>query len=303
MITIGTRAPELALKQAYILRDKLISGANIDPDEIKIIPLQTTGDKIQNKSLHEIGGKGLFVKEVEEALLRGEIDIAIHSMKDMPSIIPEGLHIAAIIERDNPYDAFISNIANNLFELPLNATLGTCSPRRAAQILNVRPDIKIVPFRGNVGTRLDKLNSGVAEATLLAVAGLKRLDMLDNVKYSQMSLEEMLPAIGQGALCAQCREDDVKTRELLSKINDEMSYKTVECERVFLEGLNADCNKPVAGHAFIEGDQISFTGLVASMDGSKIIKAHSSGSVVNNIAIGNAVLDKIKSQMPDNFLD
>lgn len=302
MIRIGTRGSNLALAQTIIVKDKLLKVLGCHENQISIIPIHTTGDRIKNKNLYEIGGKGLFIKELEEALLNKEIDLAVHSLKDIPAIIPSKLKIAAIVERANPFDAFLSPIATRLIDLPKAAVVGTSSPRRAAQILYLRPDVKIIPFRGNVDTRIKKLHDKVADATVLSAAGLERLGF-DQSQYNVISCDEMVPAIGQGAICVECRESDNDILQTLTKIADNTAYKLASCERIFLEGLNANCKTPIGGYASLEGKRIKFTGVVAKFNGSVVLRATSEGNINEYEKIGKEVLEKIKPSITTDFFE
>ncbi len=270
-IRIGTRRSKLAVTQAMEVKSRLLKAfPELGESQIEIIKIITSGDKAQNKNLAEIGGKGLFTKEIEEALFSGEIDIAVHSMKDMPDRLPDGLTIECVLEREDPRDAFISHKAATLADLPQGAVVGTSSTRRQAQLLRIRPDLKIVPFRGNVETRLQKLKNGDVDATLLAVAGLNRLDMSDKIT-SILDTETMLPAVAQGAIGVECRADNEDMLEILSAINHRKTYMEVRCERAFLLALNGNCTMPIAGLAeYRDDDIIHFRGLLAGPDGKEI---------------------------------
>lgn len=251
-LTLGTRGSPLALAQAHMTRAALGRAAGAPEAEhealFPIVILKTTGDAIQDRALALAGGKGLFTKELEEALADKRIDIAVHSMKDVPTRPPEALALAAVLEREDPRDAFISPVAHTLGELPEGATLGTASLRRQAQALALRPDLKVVMFRGNVGTRLEKLAAGVADATFLAAAGLARLGRLDAVT-SLVSVDEMLPAAAQGAVGLQTRADDADAREACAAIDDLKTALRVAAERGFLDALDGSCRTPIAALA------------------------------------------------------
>ncbi|XP_077253363.1 porphobilinogen deaminase, chloroplastic-like [Tasmannia lanceolata] len=279
LIKIGTRGSPLALAQAYETRDKLISTHSELAEEgaIEIIIIKTTGDKILNQPLADIGGKGLFTKEIDEALLEGSIDIAVHSMKDVPTYFPDGMILPCNLPREDVRDAFISLSAASLTELPAGSIIGSASLRRQSQILYRYPSLKVVNFRGNVQTRLRKLSEGEVQATLLALAGLKRLDMTDNVT-SILSVDEMLPAIAQGAIGIACRTNDDKMAEYIASLNHEETRLAVVCERAFLETLDGSCRTPIAGYAYRDevGDCV-FRGLVASPDGTKVLETSRRG--------------------------
>ena len=265
-IRIGTRGSPLALAQARETRERLVAAHGLDPADIEIMPITTTGDRIKDRPLNEIGGKGLFTKEIEDALLAGEIHLAVHSMKDLPASLPDRLTIAAVLPREDPRDAFMSPIANSLAELRMGATIGSSSVRRTAQVLRLRPDLKTVQFRGNVETRLRKLSEGAADATFLACAGLNRLGLADKITAA-IPVDVMLPAIAQGAIGIEIREDDDATRGLLAAINHAESQFAVTCERAFLKALDGSCRSPLAGLATLGGNVLSFRGHALTPDG------------------------------------
>ncbi|MEM7442893.1 MAG: hydroxymethylbilane synthase [Pseudomonadota bacterium] len=270
-LTIGTRGSPLALAQAHEVRDLLVN-AHVDlaePDAIAIRIIKTTGDKVQDKVLADIGGKGLFTKEIEDALIVGEIDVAVHSMKDVPTWLPPGLTIRCLLQREDPRDAFISSVAASLIDLPPGAVVGTASLRRQAQVLALRPDLSVVPLRGNVDTRLRKLADGEVEATLLAVAGLNRLGRRDAITAA-LDPEEMLPAVAQGAIGLETREDDQATQELLSPLNCSITQIRVTAERALLAELDGNCRTPIAALAETNGTVLHLRGLVASPDGASV---------------------------------
>ena len=247
-LLIGTRGSPLALWQARHVRARLTETHGLAEGDVDLSVITTSGDRIKDKPLREFGGKGLFTKEIDEALLRGDVAMAVHSMKDLETELPAELCIAAVLSRADVRDAFISNKAPSLAELPQGAAVGTSSLRRQAQVKRLRPDLRVVDFRGNVETRLRKLDEGKADATLLALGGLERLG-LESRATSVLSTDEMLPAVAQGAIGVTCRSDDVKTRELLQTLNDERAATTVACERVFLGRLAGSCKTPIAGLA------------------------------------------------------
>ncbi|MDX1401389.1 MAG: hydroxymethylbilane synthase [Kiloniellales bacterium] len=272
LLRIGTRGSPLALAQAQetkarlgrVHRELRVEGA------IEIVVIKTTGDKIQDRALMEIGGKGLFTKEIEEALLEDRIDIAVHSMKDMPTVLPAGLAIPCILEREDPRDAWFSRDGKGLADLAGGAVVGTASLRRQAQIKHHRPDLKVVTLRGNVGTRLMKLERGEVDATILALAGLNRLGKAD-LATAVMSREEMLPAVAQGAIGLEVRLDDTGTKELIQPLNHADSAICVAAERALLAELDGSCRTPIAAFAELkEGGLISISSLVAAPDGSRI---------------------------------
>ncbi len=267
---------------------------------IEIISMKTTGDHILDRNLSEIGGKGLFTKELEEALLTNQIDMAVHSMKDMPAIYPEGLIVECIIEREDPRDALIGPY-NRLEEIPQMAIIGTSSTRRAAQLKHLRPDLQIIGFRGNVATRIEKLSQGKADATLLAVAGLKRLRLHQHIA-AIFDPKLMLPAIAQGAIGVQCRKDDPAISKLLGSINHLDTYDCIRAERALLGALDGSCKTPLAGYAVLKNDLIFLDGLIASPDGSNIIRSNVSGPRSSALALGKQLADQLLSQGGDKIL-
>jgi hydroxymethylbilane synthase len=292
-LTIGTRGSPLALAQAHETRDRLVAAHGLDPDAISIRVIQTTGDRVRDRPLSEIGGKGLFTKEIEEALLANEIDLAVHSMKDMPAVLPDGLIFSAILPREDARDAFLSLKATSLATLPQGALLGSSSIRRTAQALRVRPDLKPVQFRGNVETRLRKLADGVASATFLAVAGLNRLGLTDKIT-SIIAMDEMLPAIAQGAIGIETRMRDDRTNALVAAINHAPSARVVACERAFLKTLDGSCRTPIAGHATLNGSTITFRGETLTPDGVKLFPAFREGRVNDAEAMGVDAAEEVR---------
>jgi len=276
---IGTRASKLALWQANWVQSQL---NKFFPDaETEIIKITTKGDQILDRPLALVGGKGLFVKEIEKALIDREIDIAVHSMKDMPGTLPKGLTIGAIPERENPYDVLVSRNNIKLADLPLRAKIGTSSLRRASQLKNFRNDLEIASIRGNLETRIKKLNSGEFDAIILAAAGIKRLGM-ENLICEYLDETTMIPAVGQGALCIETRENDPDIKPLIAKLNHEATAVCVSGERAFLNKLEGSCHIPVGCFAKFVDKTIVLTGIVASIDGTEIIK-HSLNAEPGNI--------------------
>ena len=294
-IRIGTRGSPLALKQAEETRDRLVGAYHLDPATIEIITFTTTGDRIRDRPLSEIGGKGLFTKELEEALAAGLIDLAVHSMKDMPAKPPEELIIAALLPREDPRDAFISFAAQKLMDLPQGAILGSSSVRRTAQALRVRPDLKQAQFRGNVETRLKKLNDGIAHATFLAVAGLNRLGLADKIT-SIMPIDQMLPSVAQGAIGIQINKSDETTRNLLMPLNHDLTSIAVICERAFMATLDGSCRTPIAGHAVIENNILKFRGEALTLDGKHVFTATREGSIADGYRMGQDAGEEIKAR-------
>eukprot|EP00878_Enallax_costatus_P000735 GHUV01000848.1.p1 GENE.GHUV01000848.1~~GHUV01000848.1.p1 ORF type:complete len:355 (+),score=102.49 GHUV01000848.1:88-1152(+) len=279
-VKIGTRGSPLALAQAYLTRDLLKSNFPELTEEgaLEIIIIKTTGDKILGQPLADIGGKGLFTKEIDEALLDGRIDIAVHSMKDVPTYLPEGTVLPCNLPREDVRDVFISPVAKDLSELPEGAVVGSASLRRQAQILAKYPHLKVVNFRGNVQTRLRKLQEGDCSATLLALAGLKRLDMTQHITQI-IPIEDMLPAVAQGAIGIACRTDDEPAAKYVAALNHEDTRVAVVTERAFLAALDGSCRTPIAGYCHKgEDGQLHFKGLVASTDGKKIYETSRTGT-------------------------
>lgn len=285
-IRIGTRGSPLAVAQAMEVRNRLLGAfPELTQEQIHIVKITTTGDRIQDRHLAEIGGKGLFTKELEEALLADAIDFAVHSLKDMPDTLPDGMMIDCVLEREDPRDAFISSKAQTLDALPKGAVVGTSSTRRQAQLLMRRPDLTIVPFRGNVETRLKKLENGEADATLLAVAGLKRLDKEKEITET-LDASIMLPAVGQGAICIETLQKNTHLHQVLSAINHTHTAICAVTERAFLKTLGGSCKTPIAGYAWLENDALHFKGLVASPSGNATHQTERIGAVRDAEAIG-----------------
>jgi hydroxymethylbilane synthase len=275
VLRIGTRGSKLALAQSEWVKKK-IEGKHPHA-QVQLARIKTTGDKILDSPLAKIGGKGLFVKEIEEALLNERVDLAVHSMKDVPAALPQGLILAGFPEREDPHDAFVSIDYLNLAQLPQKARVGTGSLRRAAQLLHIRPDLKLLPLRGNVDTRLRKLEAGEFQAIILAAAGMRRLGFEDRISQV-LSTEQILPAIGQGALGLEVRRDDEETIGLIDFLNDEETQVTVQAERAFLKELEGGCQVPIAAFSRLSGGGLELEGMVAELDGSKIIQDKIAGA-------------------------
>lgn len=252
---------------------------------VELTPMATSGDRAKTR-LADIGGKGLFTKELEEALLRGEADIAVHSAKDVPALLPPGLMLAAALPREDARDALVSHKAACIEELPRGAILGTSSPRRGAQLLRLRPDLNIVEFRGNVPTRLSRLQEGAADAAILAMAGLKRLGLFEARRMHPLSPDTMLPAAGQGAVCIECREDDAAVRDMLSRVNDRDCWAALTAERAVLEIIEGTCFTPVAVHAALENGLLALKAALFSPDGADIVAAEETGAPEDAAGIG-----------------
>ncbi|RJR22643.1 MAG: hydroxymethylbilane synthase [Nitrospiraceae bacterium] len=300
-IIIATRGSKLALWQAEWIKSLLL---DINPDfDIELNKIKTTGDKILDVPLAQVGGKGLFVKEIEEAMLRGEADLAVHSMKDVPTDLPAGLHLSAITKREDPRDAFIAGKGiKSLNELPGGANIGTSSLRRICQLLNLRPDLKITQLRGNVDTRLRKVAEGEFDAIILAAAGVKRLGFADRIT-ERLSVEISLPAIGQGAVGIECRVDDVFINDLLKKLNHEETAVCVRAERAFLKKLEGGCQVPIAAYAKLVDGKIVIAGLVGSLDGRTLIKDKLEGAPDKAEYIGTTLAENILAKGARKILD
>ena len=292
-IRIGTRGSPLALAQAREARDRLVAAHGWATDAIEIKTFTTTGDNIGDRPLSEIGGKGLFTKELEEALFAGTIDVAVHSMKDMPAKMPAGLDVVAYLPREDARDAFISFAAADLKSLPMGALLGSSSVRRTAQALRMRPDLKAVQFRGNVQTRLQKLQDGVAHATFLASAGLNRLGLSDKIT-ALISMDEMLPAVAQGAIGIQINERDERVRKILLPLNHTATDIAVTCERGFMAALDGSCRTPIAGHATVENGIVNFRGEALTLDGVHVFTVARTGSIFDAARIGQDAGEEVK---------
>lgn len=293
-IKIGTRGSPLALAQAHETRDRLCAAHDLDPALIDVIVISTTGDQIQNRPLAEIGGKGLFTKELEEQLHDGNIDMAVHSMKDMPAVLPDGLEICCLLEREDPRDAFMSPVAKSIAGLPQGATVGSSSVRRAAQLLHVRPDLQIVQFRGNVQTRLRKLDEGVAAATFLACAGLNRLGM-SHLVTDAIDPEIMLPAVAQGAIGIEIASSNERAHALLEPLNHQATAICIEAERAFLIELDGSCRTPLAGHATLNDNVVSFSAMALTLDGQKVFRASRTGTADQAGRMGLDAAEEIRA--------
>jgi hydroxymethylbilane synthase len=299
-VRIGTRGSPLALAQARMTRAALATAHGVGEDEIEIVVIRTSGDRIQDRPLSEAGGKGLFTKEIEEALLARTIDLAVHSAKDMPTALPEGLMLAACLPREDVRDAFISRKAAHLRDLPRGAVVGTASLRRQAMVKRLRGDLSVVPLRGNVETRIRKLEAGEVDATLLALAGLKRLGLQDEAT-ALLAADEFLPAVGQGAITIEARADDARTRALLAKIDHAETSVALACERAFLAVLDGSCRTPIAGHAVLDGGAIMFRGMILRPDGSEAFETSRSGKRSEAVALGADAGAELKRRAPPDF--
>jgi hydroxymethylbilane synthase len=305
LLRIGTRGSALALAQAEEVRARLgtAHAALQEPGAIEIIIIQTTGDRVTDRALAAIGGKGLFTKEIEEALLDGRIDIAVHSMKDVPTVLPAGLVIDCLLPREDARDVWFSPLGS-IDALPSGAMVGTASLRRQAQIMMLRPDLDVVPFRGNVGTRLAKLEAHIVDATLLALAGLNRLgyDLAAGVVPAEiLSTATMLPAVAQGAVGIERREADERTAALLAPLNDDETTIRVTAERALLASLDGSCRTPIAAHAMLTGNQIVFQALIARPDGSAHHRAARTGAANDAARLGADAGAELRARADPDF--
>lgn len=303
-LRIGTRGSPLALAQACETRDRLMAGFGLPEAAFEIVPIKTTGDRVLDRALKEIGGKGLFTKEIEEALLSGAVDIAVHSMKDMPVAQPDGLVLDCYLPREDVRDAFVSASASvaGIADLPQGAVVGSSSLRRRAQLAHRRPDLQLVEFRGNLQTRMKKLGDGVAVATFLAMAGLNRLALHD-VPRTPIEPEDMLPAVAQGAIGIERRVADTRAAAMLSAIHDRDTGLRLAAERSFLTTLDGSCETPIAGLAILEGDQLWLRGEILRPDGSEVIRGARRGAVGEGASLGADLARELLSQAPAGFFD
>ncbi|MCK0169171.1 hydroxymethylbilane synthase [Jannaschia sp. S6380] len=301
-LRIGTRGSPLALAQAHETRDRLMAAWDLPEDAFAIDVIKTTGDRVQDRPLSEIGGKGLFTREIEEALLAGEIDMAVHSMKDMPTLQPGGLSIDTFLPREDMRDAFITLDGRGIDGLGQGAVVGTSSLRRRAQLAHRRPDLKLVEFRGNLQTRMAKLRDGVADATFLAMAGLNRLGMAD-VPRRAMDPSDMLPAIAQGAIGIERRAGDARMGRMLAAIHDRDTGLRLACERTFLKTLDGSCETPIAGLAELDGDTLKFRGEILRPDGSDVLTVSGDCPAGDGAALGERLGLELLDRAPEGFFD
>ncbi len=301
VLTIGTRGSPLALAQAHETRERLLAAhPGLREPEIAIRIIRTTGDRIQDRSLAEAGGKGLFTKEIEEALLDGSIDLAVHSMKDMPTRLPAGLAIVAYLPREDVRDVLLATRPTTLAGLPQGATVGTASLRRKAFLLARRPDLSVVTFRGNVQTRLRKLEEGDVAATFLALAGLHRLKIAPAGMHV-LSVGDMLPAVAQGAIGIECRESDRRVRDFLAPLDDADTRLRVEAERMLLDILDGSCRTPIAALAELDGDRLHLRAAIARPDGSDLMETERHGSRADGISMGRDAGAELKGRIGPDF--
>ena len=299
---IGTRGSPLALWQAHEVRRSLMQAFDLPIEAFEVVVIKVTGDMVQDRALKEIGGKGLFTREIEDALSAGEIDIAVHSMKDMPTIQPEGLVIDCYLPREDVRDAFVSPHFGSISELPQGAVVGSSSLRRRAQLAQRRPDLQLVEFRGNVQTRLKKLDDGVAVATFLAMAGLSRLGM-QHVAQGAVKADEMLPAVAQGCIGVERRADDARIGAMLAAIANRDSALRMAAERAFLKRLDGSCQTPIAGLAELDGDRLHLRGEILRPDGSEVIAGERSGPASDGAAMGTDLANELRGRAPADFFD
>lgn len=302
-LRIGTRGSPLALAQAHETRDRLMAAHGLPEDAFEVVAIKTTGDRVLDRPLGEIGGKGLFTREIEDALLAGDIDIAVHSMKDMPVEQPSGLILDTYLPREDVRDAFVALDGGRLADLGQGAVVGTSSLRRRAQLLHRRPDLQVVEFRGNVQTRLRKLADGVAQATFLAMAGLNRLQMGDRVPYTAIETDDMLPAIAQGAIGIERREADDATGALLALIHDRDTGLRLAAERAFLGGLDGSCQTPIGGMAELSEGRLNLRGEIIRPDGSESLTTEIEGSVSDGAEMGATAAAELRGRAGPGFFD
>jgi len=301
-LKIGTRGSPLALAQAHETRDRLAAAFDLPPEAFEIVVIKTTGDRVLDRPLKEIGGKGLFTREIEDALLAGAIDIAVHSMKDMPVAQPAGLALDTYLPREDVRDAFVSPNVAALADLPEGAVVGSSSLRRRAQLVHRRPDLQLVDFRGNVQTRMKKLGDGVAAATFLAMAGLRRLDMAD-VARGAIAPEEMLPAVAQGAIGIERRASDTRAGALLEAIHDGPTGQRLSAERAYLAALDGSCETPIAGLAELDGGTVRLRGEILRTDGSECLSDDQSAPVEDAAELGQRVAAGLLDRAGPGFFD
>ena len=301
-LRIGTRGSAMALYQAGLVRDRLRAAhAELAAESaVELVPIRTTGDRVQTRQLAEIGGKGLFTKEIEEALIDRRINLAVHSLKDMETHLPAGLEIGCVLPRDDPRDVVVSRSGAPLAALPQGARIGTASLRRRAQLLRMRDDLAIVPIRGNVGTRLDKLAAGEVDALVLALCGLERLGKT-GLALEILPPERMLPAVGQGALAIECRSDDGAVRPLLAPLHDPASAACVAAERAMLAALDGSCRTPIAGLATIAGDRLTLDALLLTPDGNGERRGRSQGMIGEAVALGRELGERLRRGAGSEF--
>ncbi len=299
-LKIGTRGSKLALAQAYETRRRLMDAHGMPEEAIAILPMSTAGDRIQDRPLAEVGGKGLFTAEIEQALAEGRIDIAVHSTKDMPTMLPAGLHLSVFLEREDPRDAFVGRTAKRFVDLPRGAVVGSSSLRRQALIRRLRPDIKVVMFRGNVETRLRKLEAGEVDGTFLACAGLKRLGLAD-VATELLDPTDFPPAPGQGAIGIESRIGDARIDALLAPLAHRDTQVALACERAFLGALDGSCRTPISGLATVAGDRVAFRGMILTPDGREAHEVTAEGAAAEAAALGRDAAARVRAMAGAHF--
>lgn len=300
LLSIGTRRSPLALAQAHEVQAALGRALGLANEQLPLRAMTSTGDRILDRSLEAAGGKGLFTKELDEALLGGTIDLAVHSAKDLPTALPDGLAIIGCLPREDARDVLITPLGPDLAGLPEGSVVGSASLRRQAILLRARPDLRVVLLRGNVGTRLAKLASGEVGATLLALAGLKRLGLADRAT-AILSVDEMLPAVGQGVIAIVARAHDERVRSAVAHISDLSAERALDAERAFLAVLDGSCRTPIAGHATLQDGTISLRGLVLTPDGRESVETSLSGPVDDAERIGRDAGRELRARLPDNW--
>lgn len=302
-IRLGTRGSDLALAQANETRDRLVAAHGAKGLAVEIVEISTRGDRVTNRALSEIGGKGLFTEEIERELIAGAIDIAVHSTKDMPTRLPNGLHIACYLSRQSPCDAFVGRTAPRLADLPSGAVIGTASLRRRALIARMRPDLKIALMRGNVPTRLRKLDAGEADAIVLAEAGLIRLGLANRITQ-RLSADEFPPAPGQGAICIEARVADARVAALLAPLADRETALQLAAERAFLAALDGSCRTPIAAHARVAGDSVILHGMILRPDGGEAHETRLQGPASEAAELGRRAAESLRAAAgPEFFAD
>ena len=300
VLWIGTRQSPLAMAQAFTVQGALASALGMAVEQLPLNAMTSSGDRMLDRSLAAAGGKGLFTKELDEALLAGTVDLAVHSAKDLPTALPDGLAIVGCLPREDARDALITGLAADLAGLPAGTVVGSASLRRQAMLLRARPDLRVTLLRGNVGTRLAKLESGEVGATFLALAGLKRLGLAQHATYV-MSLDEMLPAVGQGVIAIVARAGDERVRSAVSRVADATAERALEAERAFLAVLDGSCRTPIAGHAVVTGGGVAFRGLVLTPDGSTAVETAMSGPVEQAGRIGREAGADLHARLPPGW--
>lgn len=301
ILRIGTRGSPLALWQAHAVQAALAAALKVEPAQVAIEVIRTTGDQIQDRALSEAGGKGLFTKELEEALLDGRVDLAVHSAKDVATYLPEGLHLAGYLPRADVRDALILKSGAGLADLPAGARVGTASLRREAQLRRLRPDLKVELLRGNVHTRLARVKDGDFDGTLLALAGLTRLGLAD-VASAVLATSDFLPAVGQGAVAIECRVNDPATNAAIAAVACRDTGIALAAERAFLTALDGSCRTPIAGLAKVDGDQVRLSGLVMTPDGADAAEASGAAPIADAAALGTALGTELRASAPARAL-